>query len=423
MENVEVDTTPASDGPIRVERWPTEIPLFILVVAAAAAIWLMVIFSIFGIVYALFIMVFLLIAHLLFIAYVRGSSVRLGPNQFPELYSRVVELSNRAGLRRAPEAYVMQQGGSLNALATRFFRSEMIVLYSDLLEACGDNDAARDMVIGHEIGHHKAGHLKFHWLFAPGMFVPFLGAAYSRAREFTCDRYGMALTSDRSGGLRGLAILAAGGELGPKVDLAQFVRQRTSLDTGWMTLAKWLSGYPPLADRVAALHPALAEGAPLTAKGPIRALAILATIFLLPVALGIGAAAFVGPQIREWFETVAALEGYDYDDSYYEEEDGFEVEDPTLAAERANSEIEILSTLVREYHDRNGFLPDDFDPITKAWELQYPETEYPSDPFDGLPYGFEETEDGFAIWSSGPDQESATDDDIRTEVSLGGEER
>jgi hypothetical protein len=80
-----------------------------------------------------------------------------------------------------PAASLMLAGGSLNALATRFLGSDFIVLFSDLLEACGDNAAARDFIIAHELGHLRAGHLRWRRLLAPGMVVPFLGSAYSRA--------------------------------------------------------------------------------------------------------------------------------------------------------------------------------------------------------------------------------------------------
>jgi hypothetical protein len=91
-----------------------------------------------------------------------------------------------------PEVYLQQQDGAINAFATRFLRSHMVVLMADLLEACGSNDAARDMIIGHELGHIRAGHLRFHWVLLPVAFVPFVGSALSRAREYTCDRYGRA---------------------------------------------------------------------------------------------------------------------------------------------------------------------------------------------------------------------------------------
>ena len=96
------------------------------------------------------------------------------------------------GMARVPEVYVMQAGGTLNALASKFMRANIVVLFSELIEACDDDTGARDMIIAHELGHLHAGHLRWTWFLLPGSMVPFLGTALSRAREYTCDRYGAA---------------------------------------------------------------------------------------------------------------------------------------------------------------------------------------------------------------------------------------
>jgi Zn-dependent protease with chaperone function len=285
MDLLRASRTSAAEPTLSIPRWPTERPLFALVVTASVFLWLGLIISIFGVAYALLIAAGFFLAQVALVAYVRGNAVRLGPNQLPELYARVVHLASRAGIDPAPEAYVMQAGGELNAFATRFLRSRMIILFSELLDACANDETARDMVIGHELGHIRAGHLNWPWLVTPGMLVPFLGNAYSRAREYTCDRYGAVLCGDGAGALRGLAVLAAGGRLGPRVNVQQLATQRTSLDTGWMTIGKWLSTHPPLCDRVAALSPALAGAPGASMRGPIRALLIMFATFVLPVLL------------------------------------------------------------------------------------------------------------------------------------------
>ena len=160
---------------VQVERWPTEEPLLVFVLLAALSLWLLLAVSIIGLVYVLLIGLVLFVAQVVFVAHVRGSAVRLSARQLPELHRRVQELAARAGLARPPEAYLMQAEGALNALATRFLGASVIVLFSDLLEACGSDEKARDMVIGHELGHLASGHLRWRWLVAPGLFVPFLG--------------------------------------------------------------------------------------------------------------------------------------------------------------------------------------------------------------------------------------------------------
>jgi len=403
-------------GPQRVSvaRWPSEIPLLVFVALASAGIWLLLCLSILGIVYGLMIGFFLFIAHVAFIAHVRGSAVRLGPEQFPEIHQRVVELAGRIGLDETPEAYLMQEGGALNAFATRFLRSDLMVLYSDLLDACGDDEAARDMIIGHELGHIKAGHLRWMWLLAPGRLVPFLGTAYSRARELTCDRYGSALCGDPNGAARGLAILAAGGSHARRVNLSEFVRQRQNLDTGWMTLAKWLSGYPPLAERVAVVQPDLASEPFFAHRGAVRAILILASIFLIPMLMGIAAVAVVG-SLSDAFESAIA----EVDDlEEFEESEVAEAMDPAAfeeAATRVYRDSSELAAVIRRFEAANNLKVEDMDLVQQLWELEHPDREVPMDPFDGLPYGLFRTEVGFSLYSSGPDQIPDTEDDIVVE--------
>jgi Zn-dependent protease with chaperone function len=397
------EPTRTAEPPIVVQRWPTELPLLALVAISAAAIWALLFLSLIGFVYAFFIGLFLFFAHLGFIAYVRGSAVRLGPDQFPEIHRRVQELCARAGIEEVPEAYLMEAGGTLNALATKFLRSRMIVLFSDLLDACGDNTTARDMVIGHELGHIKAGHLQWSWFLFPGMLVPFLGTTYSRAREYTCDRYGAALCGDPKGALLGLAILAAGGAHGPRVNLAAFTRQREQLDTGFMTLAKWLGTHPPLCDRVAALEPSLAIGVKPYFKGPLRVVAGVAVLFLVGA---IGAGVFIAkllPKFREVMDVAQAGQA------------GSRRSRPTPPAgarHQVETDLADLAEVAREYRRENEAFPADLDALLLAWKASRGGERAPADPFDGQAYGYLIAGDSFQLWSAGPDGESGTDDDI-----------
>ncbi len=315
-------------GAVKVARWPSEIPLFIVATAVSLIIWAALVVGSFGLglIYVAAIVLFVFFAQVGFIAHLRGSAIRLGPDQFPDLHARVVELSRRAGLKAPPEAYILQADGALNALATKFFRGEMIVLYSDLLAACGDDEAARDMIIGHEIGHLRSGHLNWFIVNMPARLIPFLGAAYSRACEYTCDRWGAALSGDGDGARRGLTILAAGGVLSRQVNLEAFVRQQQHLDTGWMTIGRWLSGYPPLSARIAAIEPAAPRFVP--SRGRLRAVGILLAFLLVPVLATLGFA-FTAPYIGDPFG-LAALE------EQFEPSSGDETADPAPDASYAS---------------------------------------------------------------------------------------
>lgn len=399
---------------VHVERWPSEAPLLALVVLASLALWALLGITIVGLLYALLLGLFFFFVHLAFITHLRGSAVRLGPEQLPELHSRVVELARAAGLAEEPEAYLLEAGGNLNALATKFLRGRMIVLFSDLLEACGEDRAARDMVIGHEIGHLRSGHLDWYLLTAPGRLLPFLGSAYSRACERTCDRWGAALCGDAAGAVRGLTILAAGSAHAGRINPRAFAAQQRHLDTGWMTLGRWLSAYPPLSERLALLDPALTVGLPANRRGTRRAVAILAALVLLP-ALGVVLGGYL------WFRALAGLaelggEGWSARPRITDPE---QIEMFRLLVGAHQTEIE---QVLREHLAAGGALPDSESELAAIWDGARPDQDFPDDPFTGESYGWISigSRSGL-LYSAGPDGETATADDIDYELDFEGE--
>ena len=392
---------------VTIERWPSERPLFALALVVSIGLWLLALLSIIGIIYAGIFGLFFFLIHLGFIAHVRGSAVRLGPEQFPELHQQVARMAVRFGMDRVPETYVMQAGGALNAFATRFLGTNIVVLYSDLLEACGGNDAARDMIIGHELGHIKAGHLAWHWVLLPSAFVPFLGTALSRAREYTCDRFGLAGAGDRNGALLGLSILAAGAKYGPKVNREALVAQRAALNNGWMTLGEWLSTHPPLSKRFATLEPSLIGAAPRVYRaGPAQAAAMIFFAVALPAGITGALIAANIPKILEQFNANMADSQGAGGDSVY-------VAPPVDSAMKiARAHLVALGTLLEERRSAGQVLPWDDDDLYDLWFDKYPDAPEPRDPFDGERYGYRSRDDHFQLWSSGPDGESRTSDDL-----------
>jgi Zn-dependent protease with chaperone function len=247
-------STPLRGTDSPVAAWPTEKPLFYTALAVSVPIWVTLAVSIVGIAYALIIALVLVAAHAMVVYHVRANGVRVGVNQFPELYARVRDISQRIGIDPVPDTYVMQAGGVLNAFATKFIGARLVVVNSELLEACGDSGPARDMIVGHELGHIRAGHLNWRWFIAPGLIVPFLGGALSRAREYTSDRYGRLAAGDKEGAELGLLILAAGGRLARQVNRTAFIRQREEINGFWMGLGRVYATHPALTKRVAALQ-------------------------------------------------------------------------------------------------------------------------------------------------------------------------
>lgn len=397
-----MSSVPASSE-IRVDPWPSEIPLFVLAVLASAVLWVFAILTVLGLVYGLMFGVFFFVMHLVFVAHLRGNGVRVGPDQFPEVHAAVERLATRMGMKRVPETYLIQGGGVLNAMATRFVGSDIIVLYTDLIEACEDDHAARDMIIAHELGHLHRGHLRWGLVIAPAMLVPFLSSTLSRAREYTCDRYGLAGAGSTDGAVLGLSILAAGGRLGRQIDRRVLMTQRASLNTGWMTLGEWLSTHPPLVKRIAQIDPSLRDPSVNSTTGTVRALGIIGAAFAPLFLAGIVAAIFFPAWIARHAPAGARSAPT-----------AAEFQPPSREAgtAQAQRDFAVLASFIRE-QERAGYgLPWDTRELYQRWQAANPVAQEPHDPFDGTRYGYQQRGKDFKVWSVGPDADWDTDDDV-----------
>jgi Zn-dependent protease with chaperone function len=105
--------------------------------------------------YAVAIWLFIVIAAYRATAF--GNMILLGPKQFPTLHAMVVAGSNEIGLSEPPKTFLYNSNGIFNAFARRLRGGRYVFLTSALVDA--DSDAQVRFVIGHELGHHAAGHL------------------------------------------------------------------------------------------------------------------------------------------------------------------------------------------------------------------------------------------------------------------------
>jgi len=201
--------------------------------------------------YAIFIILFLFFRFGILIGHLKGNAIKLSKNQFPDIFQVVAKQAEMLGLSRVPSVYILQSGGVLNAFAARFFGRNYIVLYSEFVETAYEQDKAiLEFIIGHELGHIKRNHMLKNLLLFPSYFIPFLGAAYSRACEYTCDNIGHALCP--SGAKGGLLVLASGKTIYKKVNLNEFMKQDYSEDGFWKWFAEKVASHPNLTKRLAA---------------------------------------------------------------------------------------------------------------------------------------------------------------------------
>jgi Zn-dependent protease with chaperone function len=172
----------------------------------------------------------------------RRNSIKISERQFPEVHQMVLDFSAKLGIR-PPQVYVCHYDGVLNAFTNRFQRRDFITISSDVFEMAyqrGEKEIA--FVLCHELAHVKRGHVKWAWLHAPANIIPFLGNAYSRACEYTCDRIARYLVPD--GALFGLVALAAGTQLYRHVNLKALYQQQEEEWDFWTWFSEIESTHP-----------------------------------------------------------------------------------------------------------------------------------------------------------------------------------
>lgn len=183
------------------------------------------------------------------VAYIKQNSVKITKSQFGNIYEKVSEISQTLNICEMPEIYLMQSGGILNAFATRFLFKDYVVLYSDIMElAFQEGEDAVNFVIAHELAHVKRKHLsKQIWLFW-GILFPYLGSAYSRACETTCDNIAAYFVPEHS--IDGLMVLIAGKKLYKRVNISEMLKDANNSYGFWAWLSEISSSHPALAKRV-----------------------------------------------------------------------------------------------------------------------------------------------------------------------------
>jgi Zn-dependent protease with chaperone function/type II secretory pathway pseudopilin PulG len=235
--------------------------LFGLMLGLSVLVWALLLIGTVGmvLVYALFAFLFYCFAQSALISYIKGNGVRITEEQFPDLKQQIHDCCRKLDVLEEPQAYLLQMGGMLNAFATRFLGRDFLVLYSEVVDGLADNPDALNFYIGHELGHLKRKHLSWATVLMPAAVLPLVGAAYSRAREYTCDRHGLAACDNPVNAEHGLAVLAAGGKRARSMNTQAYIDQSSQTEGFWMSFHELVGDYPWLVKRMAAVR-ALAAG-------------------------------------------------------------------------------------------------------------------------------------------------------------------
>jgi len=263
-----------------------ETTLRAIALGLSITIWLLLLFGTVGVllIYLLLFALFSIVVHSALIAHLCGNAIPINSKQMPDLYQRLYACARKLDMN-VPEAYLVNGNGVLNAFATRFLGRSFVVLMSDVVDSMEDRPGALDFYIGHELGHLRRHHLTWAKVLAPALFLPLIGAAYSRAREYTCDRHGLAVCENPEDAQYGLVALAAGKQRWRAVNLANYSESAAVTPGFWMSLHELAGDYPWLNKRHAWLRALAEQRKPkLGARNPFAYLISL----ILPRVPGLG---------------------------------------------------------------------------------------------------------------------------------------
>ncbi len=169
-----------------------------------------------------------------------ANSVRVGPDQFSDLYQRHLECCAVLGVEEPPDLFVAQTP-LVNAGAVGM-DNPFIVLNSGTIQLLKGGEL--DFVLGHEIGHIMSGHVLYKTLLKTAlsmtlpMFarigVPIAGLAiqglvyalleWDRKSEYSGDRAGLLCVQSTDAAMRALMKTAGGGDV-DNMSVEAFVRQ------------------------------------------------------------------------------------------------------------------------------------------------------------------------------------------------------
>jgi Zn-dependent protease with chaperone function len=126
-----------------------------------------------------------------------------------------------------PDIYVMQEN-VWNSFAMKILGRRLVILLSGAVDSILLKGSMHQLawLIGHELGHHYAGHLDFKRKLASlGNWCIWVRLWYSRRAEFTCDRIGLYCSGALKDSQLALMNATVGAQLAGQVNLAEAVNQ------------------------------------------------------------------------------------------------------------------------------------------------------------------------------------------------------
>lgn len=199
------------------------------------------------------------ITGLFFKASLFGNALKVSEHQCPEIHKMVVDVASDIGMTKIPDVFIYNAGGIINAYAIKFIGGKYVMLFNGIVDLSLKRNAPDELktIIAHELGHHAAGHtgLLKNLLIMPARMIPYLGNAYSRACEYTCDRIATAVIKDANIVSNALVGLAHGSvAIASHVNREAFVQQESEIPGLPGYINEIYSTHPRLTRRIKAVN-------------------------------------------------------------------------------------------------------------------------------------------------------------------------
>jgi hypothetical protein len=186
-------------------------------------------------------------------ASVLGNSVRLSPEQLPEIYSLLEKHCMKLGHVEIPELYLTDKAVSAPSYAFSTWKHHCIALSARLIER--KPEKSHDLLsflLARELGRLRLGHtnLWYEVLLAYMSRIPYLRNPLTQVQTLSQDRYGAYLEPNP---MPGLLILASGRRLIDLVSLQEYLTNVRAYKGIWADLSDLIRQQPHVSYRVRAL--------------------------------------------------------------------------------------------------------------------------------------------------------------------------
>lgn len=185
-----------------------------------------------------------------------GRSIRVGPENFPEIYQILLSVKKDIGYDKEVKVFIVGED-SVNALLSKFFRTKFIVLHSGLAQEFETEDGRKqiEFIIARFIGSLKAKHYRFNVVEVivnsiekvPGLNIPIL--SYERAVQYSGDQIGLATCMDLENSIRAFHRMLIGNKMSGSVNPQAILSQSREVSGFFGLLARLFSSHPHMVDR------------------------------------------------------------------------------------------------------------------------------------------------------------------------------